>query len=439
MSWGGSSVGRASRSQCEGRGFDPLPLHQFLLGSILALCAAAATAQSPVPSWTQIQQQGVLRVGTTGDYAPYSVRDAQDRYAGSDVALARELALALGLRVEFVPTAWRSLQQDAEAGRFDIAIGGISDTPERRRFAYFSTSYLRDAKEPVVRCGEETRYDTREEINAPTVRLIVNPGGTNEAFVRAQFPRASLTVHPNNPGVFEEVRAGRADVMITDGMEAALQQRRGQGLCAVRVGNRWAPAGKAVMLPQDAALRDVIDAQLRRAGGARAYARRLQPWLEDAAWATQTPAHELAVLIDERLALGTEVARYKWNTGAAIEDPPREKALLDSLRERAAPLGLPQELVDRFFTAQIEASKQLQHELFARWQREHREKFSGIADLATAIRPGIDRVTSEMLQTLAQLDRSRGIVLPVASTMAGISPVAVRTARLPLQQTTSGH
>ncbi len=27
--WGGSSVGRASRSQCEGRGFDPLPLHHF--------------------------------------------------------------------------------------------------------------------------------------------------------------------------------------------------------------------------------------------------------------------------------------------------------------------------------------------------------------------------------------------------------------------------
>ena len=26
---GGSSVGRASRSQCEGRGFDPLPLHQY--------------------------------------------------------------------------------------------------------------------------------------------------------------------------------------------------------------------------------------------------------------------------------------------------------------------------------------------------------------------------------------------------------------------------
>ena len=28
LPWGGSSVGRASRSQCEGRGFDSLPLHQ---------------------------------------------------------------------------------------------------------------------------------------------------------------------------------------------------------------------------------------------------------------------------------------------------------------------------------------------------------------------------------------------------------------------------
>ena len=26
--WGGSSAGRASRSQCEGREFDPPPLHQ---------------------------------------------------------------------------------------------------------------------------------------------------------------------------------------------------------------------------------------------------------------------------------------------------------------------------------------------------------------------------------------------------------------------------
>src|SRR5690242_16082180 len=33
LAWGGSSAGRASRSQCEGRGFDPLPLHQVFKGT----------------------------------------------------------------------------------------------------------------------------------------------------------------------------------------------------------------------------------------------------------------------------------------------------------------------------------------------------------------------------------------------------------------------
>src|SRR5439155_23942869 len=32
LAWGGSSAGRASRSQCEGRGFDPLPLHHQIPG-----------------------------------------------------------------------------------------------------------------------------------------------------------------------------------------------------------------------------------------------------------------------------------------------------------------------------------------------------------------------------------------------------------------------
>jgi chorismate mutase-like protein len=220
--------------------------------------------------------------------------------------------------------------------------------------------------------------------------------------------------------------------MVTDGVEAALQQHRGQGLCAVRVGGRWAKAGKAVMLPQDAALRSAINSQLRALGGERAYARRLQLWLADAAWSGQDAAKQLAALIDERLALATEVARYKWNTGAAIEDPPREQALLASLRERAAALGLSQNLVERFFMAQIEASKQLQSELHQRWRQEHRQNFSGIADLATAIRPGIDRVTGEMLEALGRLDASRAVSLPTASTMAGVSPGAVRTARAPL-------
>ena len=431
MMWGGSSVGRASRSQCEGRGFDPLPLHQFFLSLTLLLAAAApATAGSLLQ---EIQQRGTLRIGTPGDYAPYSITDADQHRLGADIAQAREIALSLGLRAEFVTTSWATLLDDARAGRFDIAVGGISITPERAAVVSFSRPYLADTKQPVVRCGEQRRFDSRREIDSPAVRLIVNRGGTNEAFARAQFPHAALTVHADNRTVFDEISAHRADVMVTDGVEARLQQARGQGLCAVRVG-RWAPAGKAILVRKDEALRRAVDDSLRGMGASRGYQRRLTSWIDDAAHPADKAAARLAALIDERLALVTEVARYKWNTGAAIEDPPREQALLALLREKAIPLGIPAARVDAFFLAQIEAAKQLQRELFLRWKRERRDKFPGIADLATSIRPGIDMVTGQMLQTLAELPAVRPAQLPTASTISGISAGAVHTARAPLQQ-----
>jgi len=183
---------------------------------------------------------------------------------------------------------------------------------------------------------------------------------------------------------------------------------------------------------KDELLRAAIDASLREMGGRRGYAHRLADHIGN--FATGDPAvARLASLIDERLVLVLEVARYKWNTGAAIEDPPREQALMVSLRQKAAPLGIAEARVDAFFLAQIEAAKQLQRDLFARWQRERREKFPGVADLAGSIRPGIDALTNQMLQTLAEIPAGRNMNLP-ASTVSGISPGAVRTARAPLLQ-----
>jgi chorismate mutase-like protein len=376
---------------------------------------------------------GVLRIGTPGDYAPYSWFDtATGTYRGSDIALARALALQLGLRARFVPTTWTTLVEDGRAGRFDVAVGGISITAERALVLQFSTPVAKDSKQPVVRCGEQKRFDSAAEINRPQVRLIVNPGGTNERFARAQFPAATLVVHADNRTVFDEIRAGRADVMVTDGVEGRLQQRSQQGLCVARVRAAWAPASKAVLIPPGLVAKADVDVALARLGGARRYRRELTAW-EGYSWTgVATPAVQLAALIDERLAIVTEVARAKWNTQAAIEDPVREQALLQSLRERAIALHVPAATVDRFFGAQIEAAKLLQRELFARWQRQRQGQFAGAADLAQEIRPEIDRVTSRMLEQLALFPGSNSRKLPAASTLSLVSPAAVKAARAPL-------
>jgi chorismate mutase-like protein len=376
-----------------------------------------------------LQTPGVLRIGTPGDYAPYSWYDtATGTYRGSDIAMARALAQRLGRRPQFIPTSWSTLVADATAGRFDIAVGGISITAERERSVKFSTPYTSDRKQPVVRCGEERRYDTQAEINRSQVRLIVNAGGTNERFSREQFPAAALTVHADNRTVFEEIRAGRADVMVTDSAEGRLQQRAMQGLCVASVRAEWAPASKAILIAAGAATKSAIDDALAQLGGKNRYRTALRDW-EGYSWSGQdAPNAMLAALIDERLAIVVEVARAKWNTQAAIEDLAREQQSLLSLSERAAALAIPVAMVETFFGAQIEAAKILQRELFAQWRKEQRGQFADVSDLTRDIRPEIDRINSQMLATLALLSGSNSR-LPAASALSLVSPAALKAAR----------
>ena len=125
-------------------------------------------AAAGLPASDPVAARGVLRVATPGDYAPYAARSAtSDALRGVDIELAREIALDLGMSLEWVPTRWTTLMDDARADRFDMAVGGVSRTPERLRAFDFTRILLRDRKSPLSRCGEESRFDTLAEINRP--------------------------------------------------------------------------------------------------------------------------------------------------------------------------------------------------------------------------------------------------------------------------------
>ena len=56
-----------------------------------------------------IQKNGELRVGTTGDWDPMSMKDpATNKYKGFDIDVMNELAKDMGVKVKFVPTDWKN-------------------------------------------------------------------------------------------------------------------------------------------------------------------------------------------------------------------------------------------------------------------------------------------------------------------------------------------
>ena len=366
----------------------------FRAGMAVLLTAALTPAQAG--RLDDIAARGVLRVGSTGDYKPFSYRQAGGGFIGMDVELAGELARALGVRLELVPTTWPTLMADLGSDKFDLALSGVSVTAERQRQALFSVPYLHDGKTPITRCENVARYQALAQIDRPEVRLIVNPGGTNERFARARAPHARLIVYPDNVTIFGQIVSGAADLMMTDAIETRLQQRLHPQLCAVHPEAPFDMAEKAILLPRDAALKTYVDRWLQQRLDDGDVPRRLDRWL-----AFPWGLEPLRQAIDQRLLLAQDVARAKWNAQAAIEDLPREEQVIAAAVRQGGVLGLPEAWIRTVFRAQIEASKTVQRALYERWQAEGAGRFDDAPDLAGSVRPELDRLTTQLLRAMA--------------------------------------
>ncbi len=236
-----------------------------MVGVVAAATLASAQMAHAGSALDAIKARGELRVGTTSDYKPFTFREADGTPWGADIVMAGDLATKLGVKLTLVPTIWAQLLDDQVAGKFDIAMGGVTITPPRAEKLYFSKPTFVDGKRPIARCTDKDKFKSVEDINRPEVRVIVNPGAQNEKFARENFGKAQLTVHKDNATVFDEIAAGRADVMVTDGIEVDHTSHTTPVLCPASVAKPFTRLEKAYMLPRDDDLKRIVDAWLDEA------------------------------------------------------------------------------------------------------------------------------------------------------------------------------
>jgi len=194
----------------------------FALMTAAAACAAWAQAPGGKSRLHKILESGVLRVGTTGDFRPMSFRDARtNEYAGHDIEVAKELARDLGVKVEFVPTEWKTLISGIQTDKYDVAMSGISMNVDRAKVAAFTLPYMEFGTVPVIRKKDAGRFKSWTDIDKANVTVATTLGTVFDQQAKEYFKLAKRKQVEAPALSYQEVLAGRAEVCITSNVEAA--------------------------------------------------------------------------------------------------------------------------------------------------------------------------------------------------------------------------
>lgn len=199
----------------------------------------------------KIMETKVLRVGTPGDYRPFAILE-EGKYSGHDIDMIGKMAEIYKWKIEYVPTSWPTLSKDFAADKFDVALGGLARTPARVQVAEFLPAYAPFGKVALTRKEFKDRFTTVESMNQPDVRVIKNPGGTNEVFVDTFLKNAKVTLHQKNHEIPVLISEGKGDIMITENDEARNYCKKYPNLHAAFMDKPLTPLNfKGFMLQKD--------------------------------------------------------------------------------------------------------------------------------------------------------------------------------------------
>ena len=143
----------------------------------LLIMTTAASAESKIQT---IKKNGELRVGTTGDWDPMSMKDpATNKYKGFDIDVMRELAKDMGVKVKFVPAEWKTIVAGITADRYDISTS-VTKTPKRAEVAGFTETYYKYGTVPLVLKKNSKKFSTWNSLNNKSVTIATTLGTSQE-------------------------------------------------------------------------------------------------------------------------------------------------------------------------------------------------------------------------------------------------------------------
>lgn len=198
-----------------------MKLMPTLAAAALAVCAlctqAANSPQQELAASSVIEtikQRGTLRVGMS-TFAPWAMRDKKGGLIGFEIDVAKKLAEDMEVKAEFVPTAWDGIIPALLTSKFDVIIGGMSITPARNLTVNFSSPYAHSSLGVVASKKASSHLQWPSDYNSTKVTFSCRRGATPCAYIKENFPKATVRQFDDDGQAIQEVLNGNAHAMVS--------------------------------------------------------------------------------------------------------------------------------------------------------------------------------------------------------------------------------
>lgn len=243
-------------------------------GWLVLLLPLACNRGETAKGYDAVKARGELRVAMSGQYPPFNYTDAANQLVGFDVDIATEVAKRLELRPRFMTLRWDGILAGLTAGRYDLIIGSMAITPERRQAVDFSEPYYTSGAQVFARPDSQV---ARSGSLAGAV-LGVNLGTTYESAVRQLATIKDVRTYGGIAEILLDLANRRLDAFVTDRL-VGLHARQVHGGSFEPVGGLLYEETIAVAMAKDQpALRAAVDGALHDLNADGTYARLSLAW-----------------------------------------------------------------------------------------------------------------------------------------------------------------
>jgi ABC-type amino acid transport substrate-binding protein len=254
---------------------------------VLDGCERGDARPSPLQ---HILSSGEMRVGTTGDVPGLTMRGRDGQLIGLEVDLVQALADTMNVKVRFVEIPFADLIPALERGEIELAVAGMTITPERNARVAFAGPYLISGNTLLARTRELADTEDPAQLDDAKLSFAVLDSSTSARFVRAHMPKAKLVTFPDNASGVKALLSGDVDGVIADQQVCTVARWRNPD---AELYVRYAPfttepLGIAVS-PGDPLFLNLVTNYLNTLEQTGELAQLKARWLGDGAWLERLP------------------------------------------------------------------------------------------------------------------------------------------------------